>query len=162
MLLEIGVGQGLTTGIEHGRPIRVLHCLWNGEVGGAERAVHLLVREQLRDASLAPALLFAQGRGPYWEEAHRLGCPVINLDLPNGRAVNSLNACVAAMRPFDLHHFHSAEALLMLASARCRDVRRVYTHRGGSTRYSMRKRLQYAAAGLLLRRRFHGFSGNTA
>jgi glycosyltransferase involved in cell wall biosynthesis len=66
------------------------------------------------------------------------------------------------MKPFDLHHFHSAEPLLMLASAQCRSVRRIYTHRGGSTRYSGRKRLRYAATGLLLRRLFHGFSGNTA
>jgi glycosyltransferase involved in cell wall biosynthesis len=143
-------------------PLRVLHCLWNGEVGGAERAVHLLVREQLRDPALAPALLFAQGRGPYWEKAGDLGCPVISLDLPNGRTVGRLREAAAAMRPFDLHHFHSAEPLLMLASSRCRDVRRVYTHRGGSTRYPAAKRLQYAVTGLLLRRRFHGFSGNTA
>src|SRR6185503_21350953 len=112
MLLEIGVGQGLTTGIEHGRPLRVLHCLWNGEVGGAERAVHLLVREQMRGPGLAPALLFAQGRGHYWEEAKRLGWPVITLDLPNGHALGHLRQVAAAMRPFDLHHFHSAETLL--------------------------------------------------
>jgi glycosyltransferase involved in cell wall biosynthesis len=66
------------------------------------------------------------------------------------------------MRPFDLHHFHSAEPLLMLASVQCRGTRRVYTHRGGSTRYSPIKRLQYAATGLFLRRGFHGYSGNTA
>jgi glycosyltransferase involved in cell wall biosynthesis len=147
---------------EGARPLRILHCLWNGEVGGAQRAVHLLVREQLRDPALAPALLFAQGRGAYWEKAKQLGCPVITLDLPNGRAVRRVGVAATAMRPFDLHHFHSAELLLMLASARCRGVRRIYTHRGGSTRYSIGKRLRYGVAGLMLRRRFHGFSGNTA
>jgi glycosyltransferase involved in cell wall biosynthesis len=148
--------------VESRRPLGVLHCLWSGEVGGAERAVHLLVREQLRDPALAPALLFAQGRGAYWEKAKQLGCPVITLDLPNGRAVGRLGAAATAMRPFDLHHFHSAEPLLILASARCSAVRRIYTHRGGSTRYSLGKRLRYGVTGLMLRRRFHGFSGNTA
>jgi glycosyltransferase involved in cell wall biosynthesis len=160
---EVGAREDVAIpGADATQPLRVLHCLWNGEMGGAERAVHLLVREQLRDPALAPALLFAQGRGPYWEKARDLGCPVIGLDLPNGRSVRRLSEASAAMRAFDLHHFHSAEPLLMLASTRCRGVRRVYTHRGGSTRYSAGKRLQYSVTGLLLRRRFHGFSGNTA
>jgi glycosyltransferase involved in cell wall biosynthesis len=160
---ELGAREDVAIpGRDPTRPLRVLHCLWNGEVGGAERAVHLLVREQMRDPALAPALLFAQGRGAYWEKAKRLGCPVMALDLPNGRTVTCLGETAAAMRPFDLHHFHSAEPLLMLASTRCSGVRRVYTHRGGSTRYAAGKRLQYSVTGLLLRRRFHGFSGNTA
>jgi glycosyltransferase involved in cell wall biosynthesis len=160
---EVGAREDVAIrGTDPTRPLRVLHCLWNGEVGGAERAVHLLVREQMRDPALAPALLFAQGRGAYWEKAKHLGCPVIALDLPNGRTVTRLGSTAAAMRPFDLHHFHSAEPLLMLASTRCHGVRRVYTHRGGSTRYTAGKRLQYSVTGVLLRRRFHGFSGNTA
>ena len=69
--------------------------------------------------------------GHYWEEAQRLGWPVITLDLPNGHAFGHLRSAAAAMRPFDLHHFHSAEPLLMLASVQCRGARRVYTHRGG-------------------------------
>src|SRR4051812_20808848 len=105
-----------------GRPLRVLHCVTHGQVGGAERAVHLLVREQLKDAGLAPALLFAQRGGPYWEEAQHLGCPIITLDLPSGRAVGRIRKAAAAMKPFDLHHFQSAEPVVMLASARCTGV----------------------------------------
>jgi glycosyltransferase involved in cell wall biosynthesis len=142
-------------------PLRVLHCVTHGRVGGAERAVHLLVREQLKDPELAPALLFGERGGTYWEEAQTLGCPVITLDLTNGRAIGRLGDAVAAMRPFDIHHFHSAEPLVMLASARCEGVRRVYTHRGGITRYRAGKRLRYELTGLMLRRRFHAFSGNT-
>jgi hypothetical protein len=29
--------------------LQIVHCPWNGEVGCAERAVHLLAREQPRD-----------------------------------------------------------------------------------------------------------------
>lgn len=145
-----------------GRRVRVLHCLWSGEVGGAERAVYQLVREQLRDPTLAPALLFAQGRGLYWEYARALGCPVIALELPHGHALRDLGRSMEALSDFDLHHFHSAEPLLMLASARCRGMRRVYTHRGGIIDYPLAKRAQYQLAGVLLRRFFHGFSGNTS
>lgn len=140
----------------------MLHCLWSGEIGGAERAVYQLVREQLRDPAIEPGILFAQGRGPYWERARSLGCPVIALDLPNGHAVHRLGAVARAMSGFDLHHFHAAEPLLMLASTRCPDACRVYTHRGGIIDYPPIKRLQYELSGFLLRRRFHGYSGNTA
>jgi glycosyltransferase involved in cell wall biosynthesis len=141
--------------------LSVLHCLWSGAIGGAERAVFQLVREQLRDPGLEPAFLFAQGGGLYWQRAHSLGCPVLNLNLPHSHALRALPAIVDAMRPFAVHHFHSAEPLLMLGSMRCRNVCRVYTHRGGITDYSLIKRTRYELVGLLLRRLFHGFSANT-
>ena len=145
-----------------GRTIRILHCLWSGEIGGAERAVYQLVREQLKDPWLQPAPLFAQGRGLYWERAQALGCSVFALGIPHGHAVRALNTATDLMRRFDIHHFHSAEPLLMLASARCRGACRVYTHRGAMIYDTPRKRLQYEAAGLIIRQSFHGFSGNTS
>lgn len=143
------------------RSLRIVHCLWDGEVGGTQRAVYQLVREQLRDPSLEPAALFAQARGPYVEAARGLACPVFEFDLSSGHALRELDRPIAALRRFDVHHFHSAEPLLMLASLRCRGARRVYTHRGGLVRYPARKRVQYAIAGAMLRRGFNGLSGNT-
>lgn len=143
-------------------PLRVLHCLWSGETGGAERAVYQLVREQLRAGSVAPSVLFAKRGGPYWDRIVQLGCPTVTLDLPHGYAVHRIGAIAEAMGPYDIAHFHSAEPMLILASLRNAALRRVYTHRGGIIRYSPRKRLQYAATGALLKRRFHGLSGNTA
>jgi glycosyltransferase involved in cell wall biosynthesis len=143
------------------RPLRIVHCLWEGEVGGTQRAVYQLVREQLRDPAIEPAVLFAQARGPYMEAARELASPVFELDLSSGHALRELDRPIAALRPFDVHHFHSAEPLLMLASLRCRGACRVYTHRGGLIRYPARKRIQYALTGAMLRRGFHGLSGNT-
>jgi glycosyltransferase involved in cell wall biosynthesis len=142
-------------------PLRVLHCLWSGEVGGTERAIYQLAREQQGDPSIAPAVLFARARGPYWQQVRELGVPVVDLGLEHGRAIRELGRIERAMREFDIHHFHSAEPLLMLASTRCPTARRVYTHRGGTTRYSLRKRAQYAFVGMLLRRSFQALSGNT-
>lgn len=144
------------------RPLQILHCLWHGEIGGAERAVCQLVREQLRDPELAPALLFAQAGGLNWKRALRLGCPVITLGLPHGHALRRLPTIVSAMRAFDVHHFHSAELLLMVASLLCPKARRVYTHRGGRFDYALKKRLLHETAGILLRFFFHRFSGNTS
>jgi glycosyltransferase involved in cell wall biosynthesis len=139
----------------------VLHCIWHGETGGAERSVFLLARAQIRDPDIAPALLFAQGRGPYWERAQELGCPVLSLDMPSSRSVGYIGRAARLMQDFSVHHFHSAEPPLMLASMRCSGVQRVYTHRGGDTTYPLRQELRYKITGRLLRRSFHGFTGNS-
>jgi glycosyltransferase involved in cell wall biosynthesis len=144
------------------RPLRVLHFLWDGGVGGMERAVWLLVREQLRDPDLEPTVLFAKGAGPYAEWARESGVPVIDLHLPNGRALTRVRAAAAQMCGYDVHHFHTPDPLLMLASSLCRGTRRVYTQRGGTTEYTLGKRVKHGIAGWMLRRWFHGFSGNTA
>jgi glycosyltransferase involved in cell wall biosynthesis len=142
--------------------LRVLHCLWAGEIGGAERAVYQLVREQIRDPSLEPALLFAQARGQYASAAFSLGCSVVDLALSSGRALHRIPTIADSLRDFDIHHFHSAEPLVMLGSVFCKKATRVYTHRGGFTRYTTLKRMRYKTTGVLIRRYFHGVSGNTA
>lgn len=144
------------------RPLRVLHCLWGGGVGGAERAVYQLVRGQLRSPDVVPALLFARGEGPYWEATRELDCSVRSASLPSGRALHRIFDVATMMQPYDVHHFHSAEPLTMAASLRCRTAIRVYTHRGGIIDYSLRKRAKYKIAGFLMKRAFHGVSGNTS
>jgi L-malate glycosyltransferase len=137
--------------------------MWSGHVGGAQRAVYQLVREQLRGGSVTPAVLFAQGEGPYWERMRELGCTTLDAGLANGRAFSRVGSIAAQMRPFDLVHCHGAEPLFILASLRCRGQLRVFTQRGGlAESYPPRKRLRYAMTGAVLRRRFHGLSGNTA
>ena len=140
----------------------MLHLLWSGETGGKERAVYQLVREQLAGSSVAPSVLFAGGRGPYYDLFVQLGCPVTPLDLPNGRSLRHLTVARRAMRGVDIHHFHGAEPMLMAASISSPGVARVYTHRGGFVDRSFRRRARFRITGALLRSSFHGFSGNTA
>jgi glycosyltransferase involved in cell wall biosynthesis len=144
------------------QPLTVLHCLWHGRPGGTPRAVYQLVREQIRNPRLRPAVLFAQASGAYWEAANQLDCHVVTAVLASGRDIRGLRRTTRAMEPYALHHFHSAEPLLALASLRCRGRTRVYTHRGGFIEYSARKRAQYAVFGAMVRRGFRGVSGNTA
>jgi glycosyltransferase involved in cell wall biosynthesis len=94
---------------------------------------------------------------------NELGCRTFTADLPNSRAVTRIGSIAEIMRPFDLVHLHGAEPLFILASLRCRGQLRVFTQRGGlAPRYPMRKRLRYALTGAVMRRSFHGLSGNTA
>ncbi len=130
-------------------------------MGGAERAVYQLVREQLRDPELKPAVLFAQGGGVYETRMRALACEVIALDLPHGHALSHFGKIVETMRPFDIHHFHAGELLLFLASLRCVQARRVYTHRAGLIDYPLKKRVLHGILAILLRCFFQGFSGNT-
>src|SRR4051794_7200250 len=97
---------GNGTPARHSQPIRVLHCLWHGENGGAERSVYQLARAQMRDPGISPGLLYAQGRGPYWEAAQELGCPVVSLDIPNGRSIRYVRRVAEVMRDYSIHHFH--------------------------------------------------------
>jgi glycosyltransferase involved in cell wall biosynthesis len=143
------------------RATRLLHVLWSGRIGGAERAVYQLVRQQISDPDLDVGVLFATREGAYHEAVRSLGCEIVTLELPNARAVRAIPRAAHAMSSFDIHHFHSAEPVLMLASLRCKGVRRFYTHRGGAFDYPLKQRLRYFATGRLVSR-FDGLSANTA
>jgi glycosyltransferase involved in cell wall biosynthesis len=156
--LESQVGGG-----EPRKLLRVLHILWSGGTGGLERAVYQLVREQLGGAAVSPAVLIPGPPGPYHDRLVELGAPVTSLGLPSGRSLRQLTAGRAAMRGYDIHHFHAAEPLLMAASIMCPGTARVYTHRGGGGGDpSFKRRVRYRITSTLLRSSFHAFSGNTA
>jgi glycosyltransferase involved in cell wall biosynthesis len=159
LLLDASRGERLIRG--DSAPIRVLHVLWTGGLGGAERAVYQLAREQHLGTDVEPAVLYAQSAGPFVEGTRALGCPVIEPRLASNRCFRRLPELTTLMGGFDVHHFHSAEPLLMAASVRSSATARVYTHRGGLCEYPVAKRLRFGLCGVLLRRSFHAFSGNT-
>jgi glycosyltransferase involved in cell wall biosynthesis len=145
-------------------PPRVLHCLWNSELGGLNTAVYQLVKQQLAAGKVLPSVLVAEGAGgPWWERFSRLGCPLIGLNVPGGASLMHVPAARRSMRLFDIHHFHAIEPVLFCASLGCRGVTRVYTHRAARylPDYSLRKRVRYGLGGLALKFAFHGLSGNT-
>lgn len=139
----------------------VVHILWSGRIGGKERAVYQLVRSQLMKSVFRPAVAFGQAEGLYADRFRELGCPVVDLRMRRGGDVLRLPYIAAKLKPFRLHHFHSAEGAIMLGSSFCRGVTRLYTHRGGIPARNTAKRVSYRLLGLLLRGCFHGFAGNT-
>ncbi len=150
-----------SAGVGRAAPRRVAHVLWYGEIGGTERSIYQLMREQMRDPELAPAVVFAQDSGPYVDMVKELGCPVVVLGLGSSHSPRALGRAARALQRFDVHHFHSAEPLLMTASMFCTNTSRYYTHRGGLTDYPTKQRFRYWVTGRLVRG-FDGLSANTA
>jgi glycosyltransferase involved in cell wall biosynthesis len=144
------------------RPLKVLHLLWNGEIGGAERAVVQLVKEQMRDSSLAPALAFGNGTGVVWEQAKQLGCPVIDFGMKSGRQLFRLPEVARQLSEYDIHHFHFPMLGLMLSSLFTPAAKRIYTHRSGRRQQTLYRWCVNQLAGLVIRNYIHAISGNTA
>lgn len=143
--------------------MKVLHCIWSGEVGGAERALYQLVKAQKRDGDLDVAVLFGRAKGHYSELLRSAGCPVIDAGLRHGGDILGLPRLIRVMRAFDVHHFHSVEPLMLGASVVCSHAARVYTRRAGAVdmKVSVRRRVRYGVGNFLLRHKFHGYSANS-
>lgn len=141
--------------------MQVIHILWSGRIGGKERAVYQLVRSQLLHSSLQPAIAFGQAQGHYVAMFRELGCPVVDLAMRRGGDLLRIPSIAAKLKPFAIHHFHSAEGPIMMGSAFCQGATRLYTHRGGIPSASIRKSGGYRMIGVLLRMCFHGLSANT-
>src|SRR4051794_19714842 len=93
----------------------VAHILWSGDVGGAERAVYQLALNQQRRRRRI-TLVFGQSRGYYRDLAVSSDLEVVDLGMRSGRDLIGAARAQRALRQFGIHHFHSAEPLLMLAS----------------------------------------------
>jgi glycosyltransferase involved in cell wall biosynthesis len=130
------------------------------DIGGAERAVYQLVREQIRSGMRADVLV-ASHAGFYGELASAEGAVVH--ELGQRRALDMPRALKAAsiIRSYDIAHFQGREPVLMEIARRLRTTRLVYTHRGGVKAYSPPKRIRHRLIGRSLRN-FDALSANTA
>ena len=148
--------------MSHPRPSTrptVLHVLWSLDIGGAERAVYQLVREQLRSGMRADVLV-ASHAGFYGELARKEGAVLHELGQQRALDVRRALKAASIIRCYEIAHFHGREPLLMEIACRQGTARLVYTHRGGVKPYSRRKRIRHR----LVRRSLRGFdvlSANT-
>jgi glycosyltransferase involved in cell wall biosynthesis len=142
---------------------RVLHFLWSGGVGGAERAVYQVVREEVRRAEWQIGVAFGRARGPWADAIRSLGCDIVDLGMRNSLDLPGALRQIGRLRGYDIHHFHVLELCQLVASARCDGVARVFTQRHGAheLKEPLRKRMRRATGGYLLRRYLHAMSGNT-
>jgi glycosyltransferase involved in cell wall biosynthesis len=124
----------------------VLHVLWSLDIGGAERAVYQLVREQIRTGMRADVLV-ASHAGFYGELARQEGAVVH--ELRQRRALDIPRALTAAsiIKRYEIAHFQGREPVLMEIARRQRKARLLYTHRGGVKHYSRSKRLRHRLVG---------------
>ena len=130
----------------------VLHVQWKGHVGGAERAVFQLARHQHREGRRRVALGFGQASGPYADLAREAGIPVVDFALSSGRDLRALPRARRLFAQFDIHHFHVADPVLLLASLASGSATRIYTHRGGTMTYAGRRLWRYRIAARLVPR----------
>lgn len=94
---------------------------------------------------------YGQGRGDERRLALEHEIPVVDFRMRSGRDVLSLRRAIRLLQPYDVHHFHVAEPVLMLASMRTPALR-VYTHRAGKIEYRKRQALRYRLAAPMIRR----------
>ena len=140
--------------------VRVLHVMWRMSIGGAERAVFQLVREQRR-RGIEADLVVASERGFYGEEAAESGARVHLLGCRSALDVRRSLALTSLASEYEIVHHHGIEPLLIAATSRARGPKLVYTHRGGVRGFGAKKRFRTALARRRLRR-FRALSANTA
>lgn len=139
----------------------VLHFLWDGQIGGAQRAVYQLVREQLRRGTRV-GVAFAQCTGFYADSLKELGCPIISLGASGGADIGVLPRAVRAIDGYEVHHFHAIDPLTFLASILSGSKARVFTKRTAARSVdTLRKRIKHRLAKHALVHHFHAWCGNT-
>lgn len=138
--------------------MRVLHVMWRMSIGGAERAVYQLVRQQ-RAHGIEADLVVANGLGLYGERTRESGAEVLELACRNAFDFRRSHALAGIAASYQIVHHHGIEPLLLAATSRT-GARLVYTHRGGLRSHGPRKRLRLSLARPFLRR-FAAVSGNT-
>jgi glycosyltransferase involved in cell wall biosynthesis len=141
---------------------KVLHFLWTGRIGGAERAVFNLVRSQLENSRYTPVIAFSERGGHYYDAIRDIGVEIVDLDPKGGFDLLSVPRISRLIAPYPIHHFHSAEVVSIAASDRDRGAHRLYNHRGGSMRYRGKQALRYAIVGHYIRTAIQCYTGNTS
>lgn len=138
---------------------RVLHVMWQMSIGGAERAVYQLVREQ-RLRAIEADVAVGNGLGLYGDRARDAGALVHELRCRGALDIRRSSRLTRVGDDYQIVHHHGIEPLLIAASTRARTPRLVYTHRGGVRDHGWRKQLRLRSVRPKLRR-FAALSANT-
>jgi len=134
--------------------------MWRMSIGGAERAVYQLIREQVRRGVQAD-LLVATVAGPYGERLRADGGRVIELGARSAFDVAPQWHLATIAQEYSIVHFHVQEPALIFAAAHGGRPRMVYTHRGGVRRLTPVKRVRHHIVAPFLKRRFDAITANT-
>jgi len=129
-------------------------------IGGAERALFQLVREQRAHGIDSDVIVGREG-GYYGDLARSIGARVHALDQARAIDLSVAPKFRTILEEYDAIHFHSAEIGLFHLSMSVPGLRKYYTHRSGVFDYGLQQRIRYSIAGFQIRHHFHGVSGNT-
>lgn len=135
--------------------------MWTMNIGGAERAVYQLIREQRRNA-IDANLLVGHSVGHYGKLASETGAQVLELGQKNALDFSVGRRFKELIHPYDIIHFHCAEVSLMHLASRFPTQKKFYSHRAGLFQYPFKQNLKYKLAGYLIKKYFTGISANTS
>ncbi len=139
---------------------KILHVSWSMNIGGAERALFQLIREQHRHGIDASLLVESTG-GLYAQKTHEAGAEVYELQMKNALDVAVTKRFKQLLQNHSLIHFHNASPWLIKVASAEPGIKKYYTHRGGVRQYDIKKKLRYTSVGYFLKKYFNGVSGNT-
>ncbi len=141
--------------------VNIIHVMWNMDIGGAERAVYQLIREQRR-TGIESDIILLNKKGLYGKLCEEAGADVYFLKMKRAYDRSVTKKFPEILNNYDIVHFHSAEPYPIYLSTLNRNIKKFYTHRGGVYPYSFLKSLRYKYCGSLFRKHFSGISGNTS
>ena len=140
---------------------KILHVMWNMVIGGAQRAVYQLVREQRR-CGIQADLLIGSEDGYYGNLTREAGANVTALYQRNSLYLSDASRIQDILKGYSIVHFHSREIGLMKSISKQPKIRKFYTHRGGVFHYPFIQLVTYKITGYYIKKYFQGVSGNTA
>ncbi len=139
---------------------KILHVTWHMSIGGKERAIYQLIREQRR-CGIDAHLLVGSKAGYYGDKTKETNAEVYELGLNSALDFSAYNKIKKNMRNFQIVHIHSNEPQLIKIIANLKHVDIFYTHRSGFRNYNFKKQIRSKVSEHYLKKHFTGLSGNT-
>lgn len=133
-------------------PLRVLHVIWSATLGGIEKLVLYLCKEQSQDPELQTGLLIGKAGGSMMPQFEALGIPVSSAEMKYGRdwSPAKLRRTKELMSTYDVIHLHGFNPMLAWAAVSSRR-KIIYTEHGN---FGFGRKLQFKD---LFNRRLQGY-----
>ncbi len=140
--------------------MKLLHVAWDLSIGGAQRALFQLIKEQRRIGLEVDVLVGSRG-GYYGIQISKLGCQVYEMMQGHNFDFSVNQRLREILEGYDIVHFHSPQLGLMVMASATKRPRLCYTHRHGAHGFNLRHWLLAQGTGYFLRKSFAGISANT-
>jgi glycosyltransferase involved in cell wall biosynthesis len=138
----------------------LIHIIWNMKIGGAERSLYQLIKEQ-NNRGFHSDLLIINETGYYGEKCKEICSNLYSLNLNNFPSKKEINDFTNILKNYNRAHFHSAEFRYIAIASHILGLKRYYSHRAGIHNFTFKQFLRHKITGYYLRKYFTGFSANT-
>lgn len=141
---------------------QILHVCGSMGIGGLQRALYQLIREQ-RNAGLNADLLVSSLPSYYASKSAEAGARIFLIRQKSGVDLSVKKKFYQIVKEYDykIIHFHAPNPALMYISSKLNQIRLYYTHRSGAHKYPLKRMLAYKISGFFIKKSFYGVSGNT-